>query len=80
MMISNQNNKLNKIPKIKTKGTVIIGILALLIISYFIKIPIESGETYIVTDTLLGILIFHNIFILIIYSLIVIVLIYKSIK
>ena len=80
MMISNQNNKLNKIPKIKTKGTVIIGILALLIISYFIKIPIESGETYIVTDTLLGILIFHNIFILIIYSLIAIVLIFKSLK
>jgi len=57
-----------------------IGILAFLIISYLIKIPIESGETYIVTDTLLGILIFHNIFILIFYSLIAIYFIYKSLK
>lgn len=57
-----------------------IGILSFLILSYFIKIPIESGETYIVTDTLLGILIFHNLYILIIYSLIAIFFIYESKK
>ena len=64
----------------KNKKYIGIGIVVLLILSYFIKIPIESGETYIVTDSLLGILIFHNIYILIIYSLIAIFFIYKSKK
>ena len=40
----------------KNKKYIGIGIVVLLILSYFIKIPIESGETYIITDSLLGIL------------------------
>jgi uncharacterized membrane protein len=68
--------------KIKNKKYFGIGIGALifLILSYFIKIPIESGTNYLITDSLLGILIFHNLYILIIYSLIAIFLIWKSLK
>tara|TARA_Y100000034_G_scaffold123127_1_gene169485 strand:- start:297 stop:506 length:210 start_codon:yes stop_codon:yes gene_type:complete len=57
-----------------------VGILIFLILSYFIKIPIESGTNYLITDSLLGILIFHNLYILIIYSLIATFLIWKSLK
>jgi len=57
-----------------------IGILAFLILSYFVKIPIDSGKNYLITDTILGILIFHNLYILIIYSLVAMILIWKSLK
>ncbi len=57
-----------------------IGVLIFLILSYFINIPIESGTNYLITDSLLGILIFHNLYILIIYSLIAMFLICKSLK
>ena len=57
-----------------------IGTLSFLILAYFIKIPIESGANYLITDSLLGLLIFHNLYILITYSLIAIVLIWKSLK
>ena len=66
--------------KVKSKKYIGIGIVVFLILPYFIKIPIESGETYVVTDSLLGILIFHNLYILIIYSLVAIFFIYKSKK
>ena len=57
-----------------------IGILATLILSYFIKIPIESGTNYVISDSILGIIIFHNLYILITYSLIAIYFINKSTK
>jgi len=51
-----------------------------LIMSYFIKINVDSGGNYTTSDTLLGILIFHNPFILALYVLIAIVLIIKGRK
>lgn len=51
-----------------------------LFLSYFIKINVDSGANYITKDSLLGVIIFHNIFVLIIYILIIVFLLYKSIK
>tara|TARA_Y100000310_G_scaffold345284_1_gene463411 strand:- start:5684 stop:5896 length:213 start_codon:yes stop_codon:yes gene_type:complete len=57
-----------------------IGLFVLLGISYFIGIDVESGANYIVQDSLLGILIFHNPFVFAFYILIGIVLIVKSFR
>jgi len=57
-----------------------IGILAFLAISYFLKINIDSGANYLIKDSLLGIVIFHNPFILAIYVLIAVVLIVKNFR
>ena len=46
-----------------------------LLISYFINFDVDSGSNYIVKDSLLGVLIFHNPFILGIYVFIVVALI-----
>ncbi len=71
MKIKSENKKYFKIG---------IGTLLFLILSYFIKIPIGSGTNYLIIDSLLGILIFHKLYILIIYSLIAMFLILKSLK
>lgn len=55
-------------------------IMIVLIISYFIRIPASSGESFITYSKLLGILIFYNPFILAAYVLIAIILIFKSFK
>ncbi len=57
-----------------------IGILAILILSYFIDIDVESGSNYNVKSSLLGALIFYNPFILGLYILISTVFILKSFK
>jgi hypothetical protein len=44
-------------------------IIVFLIISYFIKINVDSGDNYVTQDSLLGIAIFHNPFILGLYIL-----------
>ncbi len=49
-----------------------------LLISYFINFEIDSGSNYIVKDSLLGILIFHNLFIFAFYVLIFLWLILSS--
>ena len=54
-------------------------ILALMIISYFIKFQVDSGANYSTLDSLLGIMIFHNPWILGLYILIVIFLVIKGI-
>lgn len=66
--------------KIKKKGYFFIGCLMLifLISSYFVNVPIEDGANYNTIDTLLGIIIFHNPFILALYVLIGVVLIVKG--
>ncbi|MBX4196720.1 hypothetical protein KW805_03975 [Candidatus Pacearchaeota archaeon] len=53
-------------------------ILVFLGISYFIPLTIDSGANYNTTTPLLGILIFHNPFILGLYVLIAVVLIVKG--
>ena len=55
-------------------------ILAVIIISYFIKFQVDYGTNYAIKDSLLGMLIFHNPWILGLYILIVIFLILKGIK
>lgn len=45
-------------------------ILLFLLFSYFISIDVDSGANYTVTDTLLGIIIFHNLFVFIVYLMI----------
>lgn len=42
-------------------------ILFLMGISYFISFPVDSGANYVVEDRLLGLLVFHNGFVLILY-------------
>jgi hypothetical protein len=51
-----------------------------LILSYFIKFEIDSGSNYSTRDSLLGILIFHNIFVLIFYIILILFIISKGIK
>ncbi|MBS3089811.1 hypothetical protein J4461_02925 [Candidatus Pacearchaeota archaeon] len=41
--------------------------MAFLLTAYFIPVTRESGANYVIKDTLLGVTIFHNIFLLIIY-------------
>ncbi len=57
-----------------------IGFAVFLAVSYFIKIPLDSGRNYLTFDSLLGIIIFHNPFILAIYVLIAILLIIKGMR
>jgi len=55
-------------------------VLVFLGISYFIKFGVDSGNNYIIYDSFLGILIFHNPFILLGYLLIAFVLIFLGLK
>ena len=57
-----------------------VAIFLILLLSFFVKIKVEDGLNYITYDTLLGILIFHNPFVLGIYVLIVVILIVKSLS
>jgi hypothetical protein len=68
--------------KIASKPRFILGILVFLIlfISYFVRFEIDSGSNYAVRDSLLGIIIFHNFIVLILYALIGIFLILTGIK
>jgi len=65
---------------IKNKVYFFIGItiLVILILFYFVKVDIDSGGNYNTYDSLLGIVIFHNPFILAIYAIIVVKLITKG--
>jgi len=64
----------------KLKGYLGLGLLVFLFLAYFIPLTVDSGENYIVNDRLLGVLIFHNIFVLGIYILIGLVLIFLDMK
>ncbi len=68
--------------KIKRAGVFWTGItiLVILIIIYFIKFQSDYGSNYTIQDSLLGIIIFHNPFILALYLLIAVVLIVKGLK
>lgn len=57
-----------------------IAIVLILTASYFIKINVDSGSNYLTSDSLLGIIIFHNPFILALYVLIAVVLGIKGAK
>lgn len=68
--------------KITNLSMFLIGIfvLAFLFIGYFVPIKIEEGSNFIIEDSLLGIMIFHNPFILAVYILIAVFLIVKGVK
>ena len=55
-------------------------IFLVLIVSYFVKFDIDSGANYNIEERLLGVIIFHNPFILGIYLLIGIILILRGMK
>ena len=57
-----------------------ITILLILFLSYFLRFNVEIGANYVTEDTLLGLLIFHNFFVLILYLLISAWLIVSGIK
>lgn len=59
-----------------------IGIImaVLLLLSFFIKINVDSGSNYIVKDSILGIIIFHNPFVLAFYILITVSLVVPFLK
>jgi len=57
-----------------------IAILALLILTYIVKFPADAGSNFITYDSLLGIIIFHNPFILAVYLIIAIKLIMNGLK
>jgi len=58
------------------------GIIGLLLLfgSYFVEIEVDSGVDSVTFDTLLGIIIFHNIFVLSFYILIACLLVLTGIK
>lgn len=68
--------------KIANKKYFFVGILIflILILSYLVKFDIDAGSNYNVEERLLGIIIFHNPFILGIYILICIILIIRGFK
>lgn len=68
--------------KIEKRGRFWAGvtIVLVLIASYFVKFRIDSGANYELHDSLLGIVIFHNPFILGLYVLIATVLIFNGLK
>ena len=68
--------------KIKNQKIFYLGIIILigLTLSYFVKINVDSGANYVTKDNLLGILIFHNLFVFIIYLLISLLLVFLSMK
>jgi uncharacterized membrane protein len=62
----------------KTRETLFwvgIGLAVLFVLSYFVKIRVETGYNYMIDDSLMGVIIFHNPIIFIIYVLILIALI-----
>lgn len=52
-----------------------ISLAILMVLSYFIKVNIDSGANYLIEDSVLGIIIFHNILVFTIYIIILILLI-----
>lgn len=68
--------------KIVSRFRFYLGILIILflLISYFISIDVDTGSNYVVSDTLLGIIIFHNLYLFILYLLIAGFLILTSSK
>lgn len=57
-----------------------LGISVFLILSYFIKFQIDAGANYTVKDSLLGILVFHNIYVISAYILVLAILFAKSLE
>lgn len=55
-------------------------IIMFLIASYFVTVEADIGANYAVTDTVLGLLIFHNFFVLLLYALIAGLLIFTGLK
>jgi len=51
-----------------------------LFVSYFIKLEVDAGVNYIEFDSLLGVLIFHNLFVFAFYLLIAFMLIVAGIR
>lgn len=57
-----------------------ISIVFILIVGYFLRIEVDSGANYTVTDTLLGIIIFHNFFVFVLYLLIAGFFVFTGVK
>lgn len=57
-----------------------ISIFFILAMGYFLRIEIDSGANYTVKDTLLGIIIFHNLFVFIVYLLIALFFIFTGVR
>lgn len=57
-----------------------LSIIIVLVLGYFFRIEVDSGANYTVTDTLLGIVIFHNLAIFIIYLLVALFFIFTGFK
>jgi hypothetical protein len=64
----------------KLKLSIGITILAILLLSYFFKIEVESGTNYSVTDSLLGVIIFHNFILFVFYILIALFFVFTGMK
>jgi hypothetical protein len=68
--------------KIAKPGFFWVGICAavFLILSYFVTFNVDSSANYVVQDRLLGIVVFHNAFILCVYVVIAAILIAAGVK
>lgn len=66
--------------RLSMKSWIGIAILIIIVVSYFITIEIDSGFNYTTNSKLLGILIFHNPFVLALYILIGIILIFYGFR
>lgn len=72
-MYSRQNLKHSALnDMMHNKGFFLMGIgwLAFVLIAYFIPLTIDEGANYLVKDTLLGVMIAHNMILLILYILV----------
>lgn len=64
----------------KSRFYIGISIVLFLVLSYFVNIDVDSGANYTVTDTLLGIIIFHNLYVFILYLIVSLFFIVTGIK
>lgn len=56
------------------------GIILFLLVGYLFRVEIDTGANYTVTDTLLGIIIFHSFSVFIVYLLVALFFIFTGFK
>ncbi|MEK6909389.1 MAG: hypothetical protein AABX23_05045 [Nanoarchaeota archaeon] len=55
-------------------------IFILILFSYFLRFDIDNGSNYVVRDSLLGVIIFHSFFVLVLYLLIALFFVFTGLK
>lgn len=68
--------------KVVSKFRIYTGIFIFFILAlgYFLRIEVDSGANYTVKDTLLGIMIFHNLLVFVVYLLVALFFIFTGFR